>query len=105
MNITALYDDYNRRSGDLQQINQFIATGLLFIIRNYFSQWSNYLVLTLCCRKKMTCDFYRDMFHKMFAEWQEWPLQIVVVDMDDFRKVPGMREYNLIFTDSYKSLD
>ena len=105
MNITALYDDYNRRSGNLQQINQFVAAGLLFIIRNYFSQWSNYFVLTMSCRNTLTCDFYRDMFQKMFAEWQEWPLQIVVVDKEGFGRKPGMRQFNLIFTDSYKSLE
>ncbi|KAI8124050.1 putative glutamate receptor [Lucilia cuprina] len=102
MNISALYYDYHDRSGEqYNHINKFVAAGLLYIIGHYFSSWSSYFVLTLCCRDNHTCNFYNDMFHKMFAEWNEWPLQIVIVNNNNYRKIPGARQYNMIFTDSY----
>ncbi|KAM7346404.1 uncharacterized protein ACRADG_006352 [Cochliomyia hominivorax] len=104
MNITALYYDYHDKSGEQNNhINKFVAAGLLYIIGHYFSSWSSYFVLTLCCRNNHTCNFYNDMFHKMFAEWEEWPLQIVVVKRNEYKKVPGLRQYNMILTDSYRA--
>lgn len=105
MDINALYNDYHDKSGEQEnKINNFVANGLIHIIEHYFVQWSSFFVLTLCCRNNHTCNFYNVMLEKMFAQWQEWPLQIVnVINNEQKFKVPGDRQYNMIFTDSYKA--
>ena len=104
MNISALFNDYHDKSGEQHdKINKFVANGLIHIIEHYFAQWSSFFVLTLCCRNNHTCNFYNAMFHKMFAQWQEWPLQIVNVNRKEHKTAPGVRQYNMIFTDSYKA--
>lgn len=102
MNISVLYTDFLDKSGaQYKDINSFVTSGLLYIIGHYFSNWSSYFVLTLCCRNDYTCTFYNDMFHKMFAEWKEWPLQIVQVNKNNYPEVREAHQYNIIFTDSY----
>ncbi|XP_041448688.1 uncharacterized protein LOC111080051 [Drosophila obscura] len=103
MNITGLLSSYCDLSGEQEnQINEFVAQALLYVVHHHILSVTPSLVLILCCRSKHTCNFYNEMMSTLFRNWGLAPLQIVKVEEGvPWRPVAGRRHFNVIFTDSF----
>ncbi|EDW82672.2 uncharacterized protein Dwil_GK25012 [Drosophila willistoni] len=103
MNISQLWTSYQDRSGEqMNHINEFVARALLHVVHQHIMSVTPSLVLTLCCRNNHTCNFYNEMMSIMFRQWGISPLQIVNVEEGvPWRRIPGRRHFNVIFTDSF----
>ncbi|XP_015042163.2 uncharacterized protein Ir7e [Drosophila pseudoobscura] len=103
MNITGLLSSYCDLSGEQEnQINEFVARALLYVVHHHILSVTPSLVLILCCRSEHTCNFYNEMMSTLFRNWGLAPLQIVKVEQGvPWRPVAGRRHFNVIFTDSF----